>query len=154
MNLPKIIYLEQTSRFCPTQYEGKMEDGRVIYIRYLWGKLSYGVRKNLNDCFKEENYKYLCEFGDEYDSSTTIKVIRSKMSEVFDFSKCKVNNLPKTDKRARRWWEMPEKKTIKVKKSPFDKYSKPKIKKVKQEILIGRPRRTLAAARAYLKSFL
>lgn len=39
----KVAYLEQTCTACPSQWEGKMEDGRYVYIRYRWGALSWTV---------------------------------------------------------------------------------------------------------------
>lgn len=36
----KIVKLECTCQACPTQYEAKLEDGRLVYLRYRWGYLS------------------------------------------------------------------------------------------------------------------
>lgn len=40
---PKVVTLKKTSLACPSQWEGFLEDGRVIYARYRWGELSVGV---------------------------------------------------------------------------------------------------------------
>lgn len=42
----KINDLTCTSDACPTQYEGFLDDGRMVYIRYRWGYLS--IRVSLN----------------------------------------------------------------------------------------------------------
>ena len=34
-----------TCSACPSQWEGKLEDGRAIYIRYRWGNLTASVSK-------------------------------------------------------------------------------------------------------------
>lgn len=39
----KVVALKQTSIACPSQWEGVLEDGRVIYARYRWGELSVGL---------------------------------------------------------------------------------------------------------------
>jgi hypothetical protein len=39
----KIVKIRQTCVICPTQYEGKTDDDRPVYIRYRWGYLSVRV---------------------------------------------------------------------------------------------------------------
>ena len=36
----KIHNLIQTCELCPSQWEGNLEDGRMVYVRYRWGRLS------------------------------------------------------------------------------------------------------------------
>ena len=43
MKLKNII---QTCHSCPSQWEGEIEDGRNIYIRYRWGYLSIYLSYN------------------------------------------------------------------------------------------------------------
>ena len=40
MDLPQVIFLEQTCGACPSQWEGKLADGRGIYIRFRYGRLT------------------------------------------------------------------------------------------------------------------
>lgn len=35
--------LKQTCEACPSQWEGKLSDGRKVYIRYRWGTLTVHV---------------------------------------------------------------------------------------------------------------
>lgn len=42
----KIKELEKTCWACPSQWEGFLEDGRAIYIRYRWGYLSIRISKD------------------------------------------------------------------------------------------------------------
>ncbi len=55
----KIINLVQTSVACPSQWEGGLEDGRTIYIRYQHGGLSVSVSHeptdSINDAVMGEN---------------------------------------------------------------------------------------------------
>ena len=39
----KVSELTMTCGECPTQWEGQLEDGRAIYIRYRWGELGVAV---------------------------------------------------------------------------------------------------------------
>lgn len=44
-----ITELVQTCGACPSQWEGTLDDGRVVYIRYRFGRLSWGVGATLDD---------------------------------------------------------------------------------------------------------
>jgi len=41
-----ITELNQTCGACPSQWEGKLNDGRMFYIRYRWGYLSVRISEN------------------------------------------------------------------------------------------------------------
>jgi len=42
----KLVKLKKTCSACPAQWEGKLEDGRMVYVRYRWGYLSVRVSEN------------------------------------------------------------------------------------------------------------
>lgn len=33
----KLLTLKMTCDICPSQWEGTLEDGRMLYVRYRWG---------------------------------------------------------------------------------------------------------------------
>lgn len=41
--------IEKTCYGCPTQYQGKLADGRMFYVRYRWGYLSISVSEEKTD---------------------------------------------------------------------------------------------------------
>lgn len=45
----KVTELAMTCSACPSQWEGKVEDGRHLYVRYRWGGLSCGVGPTFDD---------------------------------------------------------------------------------------------------------
>lgn len=49
---PKVVALKKTSLACPSQWEGVLEDGRVIYARYRWGELSVGVGDSVDEAVR------------------------------------------------------------------------------------------------------
>jgi len=49
MSKPKVVELTKTCKACPAQWEGQLDDGRVIYVRYRWGGLSVGMGATLDD---------------------------------------------------------------------------------------------------------
>lgn len=42
----KLVKLTKTCSGCPAQWEGTLEDGRMVYIRYRWGWLSVSVSES------------------------------------------------------------------------------------------------------------
>ena len=42
----KVKNIKNTCGACPSQWEGNLDDGRMIYIRYRWGYLSIRVSNN------------------------------------------------------------------------------------------------------------
>lgn len=67
--MEKIIELEQTCPACPSQWEGKLEDGRSIYIRYRGGWLRYGIADTIDDAVG--NYVFEKQIGGLYDGTMT-----------------------------------------------------------------------------------
>jgi len=45
----KVVELERTCPAFPSQWEGKLEDGRMVYIRYRWGWLSIRISNKPTD---------------------------------------------------------------------------------------------------------
>jgi len=49
----KVTNIVETCFACPSQWEGKTEDGHTIYIRYRWGHLSvrvsYSTSEDISD---------------------------------------------------------------------------------------------------------
>jgi len=43
MDLPKVVSIEQTCGACPSQWEGRLDDGRGLYVRYRYGKLKIAL---------------------------------------------------------------------------------------------------------------
>lgn len=58
----KVKSLVRTCSACPSQWEGELEDGRFIYIRFRWGNLGYGIGDTPKNAVK--NYRYGDNCGD------------------------------------------------------------------------------------------
>ena len=71
MTLARLIELDQTCGACPEQYEGKLADGRHIYLRHRhgWGHLSVGSTVDDAICagwaFKRNDGRTLLEWRDD-----------------------------------------------------------------------------------------
>ena len=53
MSGAQIKELKQTCFACPSQWEGKLSDGRMIHIRYRWGHLSIRISEKPTDDIME-----------------------------------------------------------------------------------------------------
>jgi hypothetical protein len=68
----KIKEMKQISDFCPSQWEIKLEDGKMIYVRYRYGWLSVCVSKDkTDDIFDAVDGEVIYgeQLGGEYDGS-------------------------------------------------------------------------------------
>lgn len=61
----KIKRIERTCFGCPSQWVGKLEDDRVVYVRYRWGILSVGIGDDIEEATKRIVYKL--PYGDMHD---------------------------------------------------------------------------------------
>ena len=61
----KIVSLKNTCIACPSQWEGKLEDGNYIYIRYRGDYLGYGIEKTIDEAVS--NHESFEDFGDFLD---------------------------------------------------------------------------------------
>lgn len=50
--LPKVVALKKTCIACPSQWEGILKDGRVVYARYRHGELSAGVGDDVDEAIR------------------------------------------------------------------------------------------------------
>jgi hypothetical protein len=83
----KIVKIRQTCVICPTQYEGKTDDDRPVYIRYRWGYLSVRVGDKgtnvMNAVDGEEIYGR--QIGHELDGFTTLRIIKDLTKDVIEW---------------------------------------------------------------------
>lgn len=87
-NAPRYVIasMERTCYACPSQYEGKLVDGRVFYMRYRWGMLSARVAARDEDLFTSEDTVVYCErIGGEFQGLLDEDELTEKLSHLFDF---------------------------------------------------------------------
>lgn len=70
-----VVKIKQTCSACPSQWEGRLDDGRYIYVRYRWGGLGVGVGASLEDAVKDDFF-YEC-IGDGMDGFLTYDELRT-----------------------------------------------------------------------------
>jgi hypothetical protein len=86
--LPKVIALRKTSLACPSQWEGALEDGRMIYARYRHGELSVGVGKDIDEAVRSRRYGqalYADHVGDGLDGFMDFEELRTHLYGLLEF---------------------------------------------------------------------
>jgi hypothetical protein len=61
--------MEQTCGACPSQWEGELDDGTFIYVRYRWGNFSVGIAETLDEAISTHTFS--CKIGGEYSGFLT-----------------------------------------------------------------------------------
>jgi hypothetical protein len=56
------VSIKRTCTACPSQWEGRTDDGRDVYVRFRWGGLSVGIGDGLDNAIRNESYRW-----DDYD---------------------------------------------------------------------------------------
>ena len=88
-NLLKVISLIKTCEFCPTQWQGHLEDGRMFYIRYRWGNFNVYLSKEASDkvldALQGDNIISLDGYGEPFDGEMDDDIMKSLVCEKFNF---------------------------------------------------------------------
>lgn len=77
----RVTYLNKTCDACPTQWEGHLDTGEYLYIRFRWGWLSASIEKSYGT-----EQIYSARHGDEYSGLMSTDDMTQLLSEVLDFS--------------------------------------------------------------------
>ncbi|MFH1527253.1 MAG: hypothetical protein ABIG69_11490 [Bacteroidota bacterium] len=80
--------LKQTCGACPAQWEGKIKDGRMFYIRYRWGYLALEISdKATDDVMGAVGGAELFgeQIGDEFDGFLDELKMKNLTSKVMDW---------------------------------------------------------------------
>jgi hypothetical protein len=80
--LPKVRELTMTCSACPTQWEGFLEDGRPLYVRYRWGCLTVQAG---GENGADGEYLYDEPIGDPYHGEMPEEEMRRLLANVLEF---------------------------------------------------------------------
>jgi hypothetical protein len=65
-----VVDLRQTCECSPSQWEGRTDDGRFVYVRYRWGWLQVGFGATLEDAVADDE-TYVRQLGHPMDGALT-----------------------------------------------------------------------------------
>jgi len=79
-----VTTITQTCGACPSQWEGRLDDGRYLYVRYRFGTLRCSVGPTLDDAIFSDAMEtvYIEQAGDDLDGFMTYEDLRERVAEV------------------------------------------------------------------------
>jgi hypothetical protein len=86
-----VTSLIQTCESCPSQWEGRTNDGRYVYVRYRWGYLSIGIGQTFREAVSRRTAdgqnigprEFGKSIGDSYDGEMTLEQLKSHTAGEF-----------------------------------------------------------------------
>lgn len=79
--------LTRTCLACPTQWEGTLDDGRAIYVRYRHGELSVGIGGDIDDAVRNgmsDQALYAADIGDGLDGFMDEEELRAHLQGLLE----------------------------------------------------------------------
>ena len=76
--------LKQTCESCPSQWEGRTDDGQFIYIRYRWGSLEYGIGESLRKAVLQR--RTVGVPGGQFEGTMPTATMKAAMTGELEFS--------------------------------------------------------------------
>lgn len=86
--VPSVVALEQTCLLMPSQWEGELDDGRSLYVRYRHGLLRVGVGEGAKDASRNSaTESALCckQIEDADEDMMSFKELRGHLRGVLEF---------------------------------------------------------------------
>jgi hypothetical protein len=77
--LPKLVTLKRTTWACPTQWEGKLGDGRTLYARCRHGELSVGIGAGIDAAIANGMSKDAFYFDYVEDAAMSFEELRAHL---------------------------------------------------------------------------
>jgi hypothetical protein len=85
---PKVVALKKTCLACPSQWEGALEDGRVVYVRYRHGGLSVGVGDDIEEAVRNgmsDQAPFADHVGDGLDGFMDFEELKVHLHGLLEF---------------------------------------------------------------------
>ena len=86
----KVISLQSTCYASPSQWEGHLDSGKMIYMRYRWGHLTITVSKspttNVMDAISGIEV-FSKQLGDNFDGYITIETVKEHTKNLIEYPK-------------------------------------------------------------------
>jgi hypothetical protein len=83
--VPKVATLRQTTWACPTQWEGTLEDGRILYARCRRGELSVGVGEDIDSAVRNSMGDDALYFEHVADEPLSLEELRAHLYGLLEF---------------------------------------------------------------------
>lgn len=84
----RVLALKKTSVACPSQWEGVLKDGRIVYARYRWGELTVGVGDGVDEAVRNgvsDQAVYAGPVGHELDGYMDFEELKAHLHGLLEF---------------------------------------------------------------------
>jgi hypothetical protein len=84
-----VVALTQTCLAVPSQWEGELDNGRSLYVRYRHGLLRVGVGEGLSEAIKNsapETALHCERLGDQHDGVMSSEELHERLRGVLEFA--------------------------------------------------------------------
>jgi hypothetical protein len=84
----ELATLTRTCLACPSQWEGALDDGRAIYVRYRHGELSVGIGGDIDDAVRNgmsDQALYAADIGDGLDGFMDVEELKAHLRGLLEF---------------------------------------------------------------------
>lgn len=84
-----MVALKKTSLACPSQWEGELEDGRMLYARYRHGEMSVGVGNDIEEAVRNgmsDQALHTSHIGDWLDGFMNFDELKFHLHGLLEFS--------------------------------------------------------------------
>lgn len=85
-DVPVVTSLRRTSIACPSQWEGTLDDGRVLYARFRHGDLSVGLGEGIEEAVTNRGPDKALLREDVGDGFMTFEELRTYLYGLVDFA--------------------------------------------------------------------
>lgn len=85
LRVPTVAWMMQTCGACPSQWEGELQDGRAVYIRFRHGWLQVGAGPDVDAAVRGAEDLYEGEGPNGLDGFLTFEQLRDHLSGVLGF---------------------------------------------------------------------
>lgn len=78
----ELATLTRTCLACPSQWEGTLDDGRAVYVRYRHGELSVGIGEDIDDAVgngMSDQALYAADIGDGLDGFMDVEELKIRL---------------------------------------------------------------------------
>ncbi len=78
----ELATLTRTCLACPSQWEGTLDDGRAIYVRYRHGELSVGIGGDIDDAVRNgmsDQALYAADIGGDLDGFMDVEELKTRL---------------------------------------------------------------------------
>ena len=78
----KVVEIKKTCERSPSQWEGKTDDGRFVYVRFRWGHLRVSLGATLDDAIDTEPAIFERQLNDALNGELSFKQLKAETAGI------------------------------------------------------------------------